>query len=112
MISRRGEMGIVKREMNVVFGPNLKRGKVEYELREEGVRSLGPVEWREELWVEHPPEEEEDEEGRDERMELDEGRSDQGQSRAAENEKGDEEMAWSEEMEQSTATLERNQAIT
>ncbi|GAA5988781.1 hypothetical protein JCM5350_002937 [Sporobolomyces pararoseus] len=78
LISRRGELGgSVKREMNVVFGPDMKRGKVEYELREEGVRSLGTVEWREEVWVEpaigNADEEEGDaRESRDGRMEVEE----------------------------------------
>ena len=49
LISRRG--GEPRRELNVVFGPEARRGKVEYELREEGVRSVGEVELRGEAWM-------------------------------------------------------------
>ncbi|GAA5901254.1 uncharacterized protein JCM6883_000154 [Sporobolomyces salmoneus] len=118
MIGRRGDS--VKREMNVVFGPELKRGKVEYELREEGVRSLGPVEWREELWVEHDEEEGEEERsnGRDgnDGMEVDEadhatpdGNRDQED---AEEDELEEEMAWSDGSEKESPRQEQESGIT
>ncbi|GAA5872207.1 hypothetical protein JCM16303_001015 [Sporobolomyces ruberrimus] len=95
MISRRGGMGGVKREMNVVFGPDVKRGKLEYELWEDGVRSLGEVEWREELWVQ----DQKDEEG--ESMEVDQ------EADGAVGGEGEEEMLWSQEWEQAASTLEQ-----
>ncbi|GAA5951572.1 hypothetical protein JCM3765_005974 [Sporobolomyces pararoseus] len=96
LISRRGERGLVKREMNVVFGPDMKRGKVEYELREEGVRSLGPVEWRQEVWVEPAigdvEEEEDAQESRGGAMEVEESGSNGNGGEAEQDEKEDEEM--------------------
>ena len=49
--------------MNVVFGPEARRGKVEYELREEGVRSVGEVELRGEAWMAEVYEEMREDEG-------------------------------------------------
>ncbi|GAA5830906.1 hypothetical protein JCM5353_002646 [Sporobolomyces roseus] len=64
LISRRG--GEPKRELNVVFGPEARRGKVEYELREEGARSVGEVELRGEAWMAEPDEEMREDEGEEE----------------------------------------------
>ncbi|GAA6023777.1 hypothetical protein JCM11491_006861 [Sporobolomyces phaffii] len=40
----------VLRDVTVVFGPDVKRGRVGYALGPAGVTSVGPVEWRDELW--------------------------------------------------------------
>lgn len=50
----------------MVFGPEARRGKVEYELREEGVRSVGEVELRGEAWMAEVDEEMREDEGEEE----------------------------------------------
>ncbi|GAA5926546.1 uncharacterized protein JCM15063_000305 [Sporobolomyces koalae] len=49
LVSRTGQSDRAVRELHVVFGPEVKRGKVRYEVREEGVRTIEDVEWRREL---------------------------------------------------------------
>ena len=94
LVSRRGD--VVRREMNVVFGPDLKRGKVEYELNELGVRSVGPVEWRQEVWVNHVSVEDDE---RTRAGELDADRDEENMDVSQEGQdrkEGPDGMAWSQ----------------
>ncbi|GAA5919870.1 hypothetical protein JCM1841_002083 [Sporobolomyces salmonicolor] len=103
LLSPGGERGAgrTRREAVVVFGPGTARARVQYELREDGVRSVGEVRYRPSSSSGPAPRADEEGELDDGRMDVEMGRRPLGA------EEGDDEMRmWSEDWEKVATQLD------